>query len=728
MAVCFLLAPVGRAQTTTRPVEQAPEAMLRELDSKYPGLLTELGTLFAKLQAVELPGPRNESRILPLLPESTVLYAAIPNYGAAVHQVAKIFHQEVKENAVLRNWLEKNQEWAAAEPKLEDSLELFAQLNAFLGNETVISGALNGPAPSFLIAAEVRKAGLKEFLQQKVQEPSGKAAPPRVRVFDPQGLAAVEGKTRLQDWLVLVRPDVVLASTDLPTLKNFNARLEQRNMASAAAGFKERMAREYQGGVTLLTGADLQRMLRMVPIPQKPGESPLQRSGFADLKYLVWERKEIGGESVGQGELSFVGPRQGAAAWLAKSRPLSTLDFVSPRAMLAATIVLNNPAQIFEDVRALAGPNQNAFTTLAQFEQILKVSLKDDVLANLTGEFTLELDDVQPANAVWRAIFKAKDTEHLQKTFATLLAATGIPVDHAEENGIAYHTLHLARPGQADRGGKAQPGPPPEVSYALADGCLIIGSGREAVSEALQLDRSGESLGKSRELRAALPPGHTLEASALVYQDPLATATLQMRRFAPSMAESLAKLKLRSAPSVIGVYADDTTIREASRSTGLDLGAALLGAAVAIPNLIRSRVAANEASAVGTVRTIMVAQVTYSVAYPKRIYAPNLRALGPDPSGGKPTPQHAELVDESIAGANCSPDGWCTKSGYRFNLTSDCKLNACSEYVVTATPLSSNTGTRSFCTESDGIIRTKTIGTLLLAPNAAECHKWEALK
>jgi len=186
---------------------------------------------------------------------------------------------------------------------------------------------------------------------------------------------------------------------------------------------------------------------------------------------------------------------------------------------------------------------------------------------------------------------------------------------------------------------------------------------------------------------------------------------------------------LGNSPSVMGVYADDTTIREASRSGGTDVTTMMVVAAIAIPNLVRSRMAANEASAVGTLRTINTAQVTYEVQYPKRGYAANLGKLGPNPvDASKPTAEHADLIDESLASENCAPDGWCTKSGYRFDLKGVCKLNACSGYVVTATPASSNTGTRSFCSTSDGIIRSNISGTLTSPLTTVECKKWEALR
>jgi hypothetical protein len=62
------------------------------LESKYPGLLNEFGRLFEKLQHdVQLPEPRGKSRLLTLLPESTMSYGAFPNYGNAANQALAVF-------------------------------------------------------------------------------------------------------------------------------------------------------------------------------------------------------------------------------------------------------------------------------------------------------------------------------------------------------------------------------------------------------------------------------------------------------------------------------------------------------------------------------------------------------------------------------------------------------------------------------------------------------------
>ena len=146
--------------------------------------------------------------------------------------------------------------------------------------------------------------------------------------------------------------------------------------------------------------------------------------------------------------------------------------------------------------------------------------------------------------------------------------------------------------------------------------------------------------------------------------------------------------------------------------------------------LVRSRIAANEASAVGNVRTVNTAQVTYATTYPQRGFAPNLASLGPDPRDPTAYSQdHAGLIDATLANPSCTGDAWCTKSGYRFRLTAACnETHTCKEYVTVATPVDTNTGTRSFCSASDGVIHFKSGPPLTSLVSASECRAWPALK
>lgn len=123
----------------------------------------------------------------------------------------------------------------------------------------------------------------------------------------------------------------------------------------------------------------------------------------------------------------------------------------------------------------------------------------------------------------------------------------------------------------------------------------------------------------------------------------------------------------------------------------------LIIAAIAIPNLLRARLAANEASALGSLRTISKAEIAYRSAYPQAGFACSLSQLGG--SGSDAGPDHALLIDPRLAAG--------IKGGYRF------RLNDCGEpdgiapsYRISASPIKTGTtGMRTFCSDQGGEIR-----------------------
>jgi type IV pilus assembly protein PilA len=715
----ILAASQASAQAKVQKAPAAPQTQALVADglSKNPELLKEFGNLINQFQHnIQYPGPRSDSRLLPLLPASTLFYGAFPNYGQASGQALKILRQELQDNAAFRDWWHQG-EMAATGPKIEDALKKFSELNDFLGEEIVVSGTTKGKVPSFVLVAEVRKPGLKKYLQQMIQDLTG-SAKPQVRVLDPQELAAAADKSGPQQAAILVRPDFVVAAENLAELRSFSARLDGPGREFAATPFGKRVAQEYQNGVTILSAANVQGFINQAN-PVTKQNAAFQQSGFVDVKYLVWESRRVEGKSLSQYELSFNGLRRGAAAWLAKSRPLNGLDFVSPDAILAASFVLSNPGLIFDDVKSLASlSNPNAFAPLAIFEQMLHLSVKDDLLGLLLGDVTVELDSVAPPKPEWRVMLGVKDTDHLQHTLNTLLAAANIVARSNEDGGVAYNSIRIPSPNTVT-----------SLTYAFVDGHLIVGSSQDAVAKSVELHRSGGSLAKSKKLLASIPPGQSLNASGLLYEDPVAMATMQMRNFAPQMADSMAAVRKDSNPTASWIYGEDSAIRGMSSNSTFDAGAVLIVAAIAIPNVLRSKLAANEASAVGTVRTINTAQLAYKTSFPQRGYAATLSMLGPDPNGTPAgSPDHADLLDASLTGASCSPDGWCIKSGYRFKLSAVCMEGRCLEYILRAIPVDANTGTRNFCSTSDGIIHVQP-GAPWEAPlTTSDCKRWPRIQ
>ena len=126
----------------------------------------------------------------------------------------------------------------------------------------------------------------------------------------------------------------------------------------------------------------------------------------------------------------------------------------------------------------------------------------------------------------------------------------------------------------------------------------------------------------------------------------------------------------------------------------------LIIAAIAIPNLLRSRMAANEASAVGSLRTINTSAVTYSSTYPANGYPATLPALG---TSGAATSASADLLDSVLASG--------TKSGYTFTFTGDANLPS-TGYFIKGIPVNIGTsGQRGFYTDQSGVIRNNAAGT-----------------
>ncbi|HZU44289.1 MAG TPA: prepilin-type N-terminal cleavage/methylation domain-containing protein [Terriglobales bacterium] len=149
----------------------------------------------------------------------------------------------------------------------------------------------------------------------------------------------------------------------------------------------------------------------------------------------------------------------------------------------------------------------------------------------------------------------------------------------------------------------------------------------------------------------------------------------------------------------------------------------LIIAAIAIPNLLRARIAANESSAVSSLRTVNTSEVAYQTAYPAVGYSASLANLGPGgTSCTTPASNTACLIDNVLATG--------TKSGYTFVETPFAVSGVNTTYVVGGSASKFNqSGVRDFCAVDDFVIRSNT-PTAQSTPIAvyATCQGWLALQ
>ncbi len=135
----------------------------------------------------------------------------------------------------------------------------------------------------------------------------------------------------------------------------------------------------------------------------------------------------------------------------------------------------------------------------------------------------------------------------------------------------------------------------------------------------------------------------------------------------------------------------------------------LIIAAIAIPNLLRARMAANESSAVGSIRTLNTAEITYNSTYPTVGFAVTMAQLGGPAGATCVASSTASCLIDSVLTAG-------TKSGYIFTAAVGTAGAAVPQtnYNVMGNPVTANqTGIRSFCSFEDAVVRATTVAAVL---------------
>jgi type IV pilus assembly protein PilA len=148
----------------------------------------------------------------------------------------------------------------------------------------------------------------------------------------------------------------------------------------------------------------------------------------------------------------------------------------------------------------------------------------------------------------------------------------------------------------------------------------------------------------------------------------------------------------------------------------------LIIAAIAIPNLMRARMAANDSSAAAGERTIVTGEVGYFAAYPT-IGFTNLLSLGSALNTVcVPAITTACLIDANLAN-NGTPAG-SGKSGYTFAAAPATGAGSAvpNEFLTTATPLGATTGTKAYCAVDDGVVRTQAAGVITVVGGYGACQ------
>jgi hypothetical protein len=567
----------GDEVATTQSVGLVPVreeiAWSSDLDHEL-ALLAEFSKLRTKLEEIRTPGPRYESKILPLLPAETVLYIGIPNLGEALQQANQIFQQQLSQSKVLQEWWNKSGN-PNQHPTPQELIEQIHLISQYLGDEVVItasgSSVPNEHGPVLL--AEVRQPGLKDYLQNHLTDTFTRAqGKVNLLVVDPQSLSSLAGDER--GMIMLVRPNMLVAGGDAASVRQMSAQLDAGTTLFAGTDFGQRIAAVYSRGTETLFAANLGQILNSAHT--QPGESKaLRNSGFNDIRYLIATR----GESSSQGDnritVEFNGQRRGIASWLAAPAPMGSLDYVSSNAGAAVSFVAKQPALMLDDIFSTIGASDPNFNkSLAQTNSELGLNLRDDLARALGGELTLALDGPVLPTPSWKAVVEVNDPGALQVAIDKLVQSfnrdaqksnqPGVTLNQGQAGGRTFYTIQSQGAGLSS-----------ECDYTFADGYMILAPSRALLLAALQTHANGTSLARSASFRALLPSDNQANFSAMMYQNLSPILKPLASQITSGQLALVQQLAADAKPSVFCAYGESDRIEVASSGKLFDLNPSL---------------------------------------------------------------------------------------------------------------------------------------------------------
>jgi hypothetical protein len=257
------------------------------------------------------------------------------------------------------------------------------------------------------------------------------------------------------------------------------------------------------------------------------------------IRYLIVERKQ----NLNSATVSFRGVN-----WIAAPGPMGTLDFISPDATFAASVVVNHPADLLKQLPS------------TPFDRI-----SGEIASTLGGEMTIAVDGPLLPTPSWKVALEVNDPARLEWSIEQMVTSSDMQLTHELVNGLTYYKL-------------TSPKVPVAVNYVFVDGYLLIAPNHELLATSIQDRTAGLTLTRSTTFRQQLPRDGQMNFSALVYYNgsaaiaPMADQLTQTKFLTADQKKALAALTADKEPTLIYAYAEPDRIFAATRGSFVGLG------------------------------------------------------------------------------------------------------------------------------------------------------------
>jgi FecR protein/Protein of unknown function (DUF3352)/Putative zinc-finger len=581
----------GDQTTTQASLEMVPikdEIAWSRKSEKYVRMMAELASLRRDVdRQVARPEVRYSSRFLSLVPEGTVLYAALPNLSVSLSESHRIMQERINQNPALREWWEAEQSKERGGPGLNLMIGQIREFGEYLGAEVVASAQMNeqGKPDNFLVLGELKNsAGFRPYIEQKIKAINLLAKNgPIVRIIDDPSNTTATGDASKppHEILIWIQNDFFAAAPKLEQLQRLQLAAQSPNTnAFAATPFYARIADIYREGAGLIVAADLEKIIAHAVNEKSKGDAArieaYRKLGLLDLRHFIVEQKETAGHTQSRASLTFNEQRRGIASWLAAPGPMGSLSYISPDANVVAAFVVKEPTALVDDLLGFmetASPELRK--DLQEMEAKRGLNIRNDFAAPLGGEFAFAIDGPILPTPSWKMVFEVYDQARLQQTFERVVEQLnewaaregkgGLRWEKTDVGGRTFYALKSVDFGL-------------EVHYAYADGYLVAAPSRALIDRALRYRESGYTLLRSPRFTAQLPSDGNANFSAVLYHDlapliePLAERMAKSGNMTEEQQKAVRSLGASTPPTLAYAYAQGNSIVLASNTEGGPFG------------------------------------------------------------------------------------------------------------------------------------------------------------
>jgi hypothetical protein len=223
-----------------------------------------------------------------------------------------------------------------------------------------------------------------------------------------------------------------------------------------------------------------------------------------------------------------------------------------------------DPAAIADDIMQMASQQKGEPVDWSEADAKLQISVRNDLMANLGGDFLLALDGPVLPTPSWKVVVEVNNADRLESTLERLAKALSdqalgpkahpIAIEPSTVGSQRFYAIRDLSTGLV------------KANYTFADGFMILAPERALLMDALQVHASGNSLARSGNFRSLLPHDQNENYSAIAYQNLSPVLTPLLSQFSGESANAIRKLAADSRPTVVCAWGKENRIEAASDS------------------------------------------------------------------------------------------------------------------------------------------------------------------